>query len=276
MKSIKTIEGKHIKVSGNCWKKRYQIEELIIENGGIYQKDRVTKDTDIFVRGENERFRYGTYGRREEEAKKKIQQGQAITVVDDSEFRKLLEEGKPARCSDTIAGELIEDIVNKRPSKSKPKKKKGKTPSEAEFVRIEEIPGALDREYTTNGRLEQSYLRNKLFGTKKIAKCSIRGMRLPVELLVAAHIKLRSKCTREERLDAENIVFALCLLGCDALYEKGFISVNNNKKVVATDISKTIKDLYRALKKLKGKKCVAWTNDSSVYFLWHFENRFQV
>jgi len=54
-----------------------------------------------------------------------------------------------------------------------------------------------------------------------MSSCSLCGQLLPVELLVAAHIKPRSECSRRERLDFENIVFGVCVLGCDALYEKG-------------------------------------------------------
>ena len=35
----------------------------------------------------------------------------------------------------------------------------------------------------------------------------------------------KSECSRRERLDAEHVVFSLCLLGCDALYERGLVGV---------------------------------------------------
>jgi hypothetical protein len=35
---------------------------------------------------------------------------------------------------------------------------------------------------------------------------------VPLGLMIAEHIKPRSECSRRERLDAENIVFGVCLL----------------------------------------------------------------
>jgi hypothetical protein len=76
-----------------------------------------------------------------------------------------------------------------------------------------------------------------LFGEKDEAICSICKRKLPLSLMVAAHIKSRSECNMQERLDTSNIVFGVCLLGCDAFYEIGLITVNSKGKLkIASDI----------------------------------------
>jgi hypothetical protein len=69
-----------------------------------------------------------------------------------------------------------------------------------------------DRIVQALARTEQSYWRDMLFGTSSDGCCAICGRRLPVDMLVAAHIKQRSECSDDERLDPENVM-AACLLG---------------------------------------------------------------
>ncbi|CAJ1001015.1 HNH endonuclease [Brevibacillus aydinogluensis] len=118
-------------------------------------------------------------------------------------------------------------------------------------------------------RTEQSFLRKVLFGNKKIATCGICGHEYPTSFLVAAHIKKRSKCTPEEKLDFRNIVMPMCKFGCDDLYEKGYITVfegkiiTNNKKIVSPS-------LKNYLDQLKGKECSFWNENRMKYFEWHY------
>ena len=100
-------------------------------------------------------------------------------------------------------------------------------PTKRQFKQAALKGGPLDREHSVLGRVEQSYLRHVLFNGAEHAACSMCGRRLPLGLRIAAHIKPRSECSHAERLDAENIVFGLCLLGFDALYERGLISVGD-------------------------------------------------
>ena len=53
---------------------------------------------------------------------------------------------------------------------------------------------------------------------------------LPAELLVAAHIKPRNLCTEIERLDA-HVATLMCVLGCDALFERGYLRVMDSGKL---------------------------------------------
>jgi hypothetical protein len=189
-----------------------------------------------------------------------IGDGHPLKVVPDYEFRKLIDTGKPARVAGTIAGQPIEWL---------------QTPSKGVFHNITKVRGALDREYTTNGRLEQGYLRAQLLKGKSTSECAICGREFPVELLVAAHIKPRSKCTLREKRDASNIVFPLCLFGCDSLYERGIVGINSKGYVVVIATSSLTKCVKHHLRNIKGRKCGFWTDKNSRYFQWHYERRFR-
>jgi hypothetical protein len=129
--------------------------------------------------------------------------------------------------------------------------------------------GTLDRKVTSSSRVEQAYHRNRLLGRKRSGSCALCGQDIPRTLLVAAHIKKRRDCTRDERLD-NNVVMLNCKLGCDALYEEGFITVNhgvimNGKPYPhSPHVAKNVEELL-------GKPCKAWNESSEPYFRWHRE-----
>ncbi len=87
-----------------------------------------------------------------------------------------------------------------------------------------------DKQVLIKARKEQQTLRFALFGKSKTEKCAICGKTFPVEFLRCSHIKKRCICTEEERKDI-NVVVPMCALGCDELYEKGFIGVADGKVV---------------------------------------------
>lgn len=178
----------------------------------------------------------------------------------DYEFQKLIEKGKPARVASTIAGQPMQWL---------------ETPSEVVFNNICKISGALDREYTVKGRLEQGYLRTQLFKGKSSSNCAICGREFPIELLIAAHIKPRSACTLGEKRDADNIAFPLCLFGCDSLYERGVVSINHKGYAIVATTFKLTKIVGQYLRDIKGKRCEFWTDNNAKYFRWHYERRFR-
>jgi hypothetical protein len=261
MKRIRTIKNRRVAITGRCWIAKKELASRIKAEGGeVTSSYGPNRHTDILVRGRSSVWLYGDFGTKEAHAADLIGEGQKITVVEDYEFHKLLEGGS-ARCSEYIAGQLISWLAP--------------PPSVKVYERIAGIHGPLDREQTIKGRTEQAYLRSLLFGAKYIAPCSICGRKLPIELLVAAHIKPRSECTAYEKRDAQNIVFALCQMGCDALYERGFISVDPNGKVVAVRVAGLPAELRRALQIVRGKVCKVLNEDTVPYFSWHFLRRFQ-
>ena len=76
-------------------------------------------------------------------------------------------------------------------------------------------------------RLEQHQLRARLLQGEATGCCRLCGIQLPAALLVASHIKPRNLCSHEERLDP-SIATLMCLLGCDSLYERGYLRVRDD------------------------------------------------
>jgi hypothetical protein len=260
-KTLKTIKGLTVAITGRCWKIRPDLAALIRKAGGrVTSSYSVTRSTDVLVRGASESWAFGTYGEKEDAAARLIQAGQQLFVVDDYEFEKLIEKARPARLSTVLAGQPTEWFRPVRNDKA--------------FIRSCNIAGPLDREYTARGRVEQAYLRSKLFNRAVKAKCALCGDVFPTDLLIAAHIKPRSECALSERRDASHVVFPLCLLGCDSLYERGFVSVGPEGRAVTSsrDLPSSVRN---HLKRISGRKCLSWKKNSSAYFLWHHDRRFR-
>jgi hypothetical protein len=127
-----------------------------------------------------------------------------------------------------------------------------------------------DSETKSYRRLEQGYLKSQLFGKKTIGTCGMCQHDFPVSLLVAAHIKKRSICTLEERKD-RYVVMPMCKFGCDDLFEKGFIAVQEgkvislNKQLLSPIVTKT-------LERLVGSTCSYYNNRTAKYFQAHYEH----
>ena len=243
-KRLTQIKGQYVAFTGFLWCNRFEFQRKLKRAGAIpTPRGRVNQDTTILVRGTSGVWKFGDHGLKEENAARRIRAGQQIDVVQSSEFEKLLEHGRAASPVDRVAGQPIEWLV---------------APSRKAFQRTAVIQGILDREHSAKGRVEQSYLRSKLFGDVEEATCCLCGRRFPLGLMIAGHIKPRSECSRRERLDAENIVFGVCLLGCDALYERGLVSVGAKGKIYISSPATTTRSLSTLLRGLKHRKCAAW------------------
>ncbi|QWV96094.1 hypothetical protein KP005_11955 [Geomonas nitrogeniifigens] len=130
----------------------------------------------------------------------------------------------------------------------------------------------LDERTSVLSRKEQSFLRKHLFRKKVTNFCGICGKEYPVELLVAGHIKPRSKCSIDEKLDYKNIVMPVCKMGCDDLYEKGYISISKGKVVSCPD--KYYTDALKTyVLKIHNLHCLYHSPSNEKYFLWHETNR---
>ena len=123
----------------------------------------------------------------------------------------------------------------------------------------------------TTRRLEQSLLREHLFGNSSSShKCAICLKEFPDNLLHAAHIKKRQNCNEEERKNLD-IVMPLCKLGCDELFEKGFILVDK-KGLVERNQSKDITpDLETYLSEVEGNTCSHFNNFTEGFFLHRYK-----
>jgi hypothetical protein len=254
---LRKIKGEHVAFTGRAWLSRQQLQKVVGRKGGI-PTSHVTAATTVLVRGDSSVWAFGDYGTKELKAAQLIRKGASISLILDSEFRKLMEKGTPARTVGRIAGEPVEWLT---------------TPTKRQFLRTASIKGPLDREHTALGRVEQSYLRHILFKEIDRAKCSLCGRLLPVGLLIAAHIKPRSECSRRERLDVKNIVASMCLLGCDALYERGLISVDQRGRILRSG-AQTSPAVAAVLRAFRGRTCDAWNEARAVYFNWHRMSRF--
>jgi hypothetical protein len=119
-------------------------------------------------------------------------------------------------------------------------------------------------------RKEQGFLRRQLFGRRRYDRCCVCGSELPTDLLVAAHIKKRSLCSHAERLDYRNNVVSMCKLGCDDLFEKGYIFVANG--LVTQNVNRsngTTVSLVAALERVVGRRCGFASTGAHAYFDWH-------
>tara|TARA_Y100001968_G_scaffold202605_1_gene186049 strand:- start:1359 stop:2036 length:678 start_codon:yes stop_codon:yes gene_type:complete len=126
---------------------------------------------------------------------------------------------------------------------------------------------ATDAKIKGHRRLEQGYLRRHLFGRRKLDSCGICNNEYPIAFLSAAHIKKRSKCTQNEKLDL-NVVMPMCKFGCDELFERGYIFVKDGKVKINKERLKSFQ-LSSYCDSLNEKHCKYYNNDTLDYFKWH-------
>jgi hypothetical protein len=141
---------------------------------------------------------------------------------------------------------------------------------EQEFVEVSnELAslGASDRRTQMLARTEQSKLRRLLFGDAGSGTCAICGNAYPVSLLVAAHIKRRADCTEQERNDWKGNVAPMCVFGCDALFERGVITVKKGKVAIGKYALGAAVAAYTG--QLSDRECAHWGDASAKYYMWH-------
>jgi hypothetical protein len=143
-------------------------------------------------------------------------------------------------------------------------------PGESEDPGFLVLGGDLDATTLTCVRREQRKLRVQLLGHAEAADCSLCRRTVPVNCLRAAHIKRRSECDERERRDLANIMLA-CTLGCDHLFELGYIYVDPRGAIRGSAASSATEALREALARLEGQVCTAHRAASEPYFAWHRE-----
>ena len=119
-------------------------------------------------------------------------------------------------------------------------------------------------------RLEQGLLAEHLFGSDSEKKCSICLKIFPRNLLHTAHIKKRQNCTEQEQKDL-NVVMPLCKLGCDDLFEKGYILVNEDGIVEANHNKKLTNVVNDYILGVEGNSCAHFNEITSVYFQHRYD-----
>ena len=118
-------------------------------------------------------------------------------------------------------------------------------------------------------RREQRLLRRALGLGGGSHQCALCGRELPDGLLVAAHIKKRSKCSHEEKIDIPAVAMIACALGCDALFEHGYVVVNDEGIIEITGRVAEGTHLHDVAQRLEGRTVVGPSKDSDRYFRWH-------
>jgi hypothetical protein len=143
---------------------------------------------------------------------------------------------------------------------------------EAEASEISAVVAATDAPASGFRRLEQQMLRAKLLKGSTIGQCRICQTLLPAELLVAAHIKQRRLCTTEERLNP-HIATLMCKLGCDPLFEAGFLRVMDSGKVYRmVGEGTSLEPLKSRLQMFEGKTIEFLSPTERSFFAFHRES----
>ncbi|WP_417439640.1 hypothetical protein [Idiomarina abyssalis] len=136
----------------------------------------------------------------------------------------------------------------------------------------------------TTRRREQYQLRNYLVTNSdlieigedsKACKCLICNRYFPVNLLIAAHVKRRADCTPDEKRDFENIAMLQCG-GCDQLFEKGYIVIDDEGTVTRNERYEVSEDLQKKLARVSGNKTDYFVkgNSNRLNYLQHHRKSF--
>lgn len=133
----------------------------------------------------------------------------------------------------------------------------------------------LDARAETFWRIEQGYLRACLLDGEDEGVCDLCCRSFPAELLVAAHIKPRHECTDQERRDIPSVVMLACSFGCDDLYERGLLGVDDEGGILASRYDGGSTTVRRYLAGMRGRRVRhAWPRGRG-YFAWHREHVFR-
>ncbi|NVM98968.1 hypothetical protein [Arthrobacter sp. SDTb3-6] len=133
------------------------------------------------------------------------------------------------------------------------------------------LPGSVwgadepDEQTLTTIRLEQGYLRKNLLRGRLKAPCAICGEELPARLLIAGYIKPRPNTSEAERLDFAASAMLTCALGCDALYEWGYVVVDAGGTIRAGQPAETER-IANAVKALVRRHCAAFNEHTAACF----------
>ncbi|MFD1210995.1 hypothetical protein ACFQ36_02930 [Arthrobacter sp. GCM10027362] len=146
------------------------------------------------------------------------------------------------------------------------------SPSSSQYLQAP-VPPQLptDIQVIASQRAEQRYLRAVLLAGGN-SRCSLCGRQLPAALLVAAHIKPRAECNDDERLDFRAAAMLACTLGCDALFEHGFMAVDVDGVIHAAESGHP--DLQDVLRRLNGNPCPAHSAATAPNFQSHWRSKF--
>lgn len=167
----------------------------------------------------------------------------------------------PPELGGPLANFLSAGFLRMQQSRERVAESKGERPTgQQSDLPTTDIAGSMFR------RAEQRYLRQALLA-RYGNQCALCGRVLPESLLVAAHIKLRSESSEAERLDFEAAAMLACSLGCDALFEQGYLTVDDGGRVRTTPANDP--ELLPVLDQLGGLHCLAFSEATKENFEFH-------
>jgi hypothetical protein len=150
-------------------------------------------------------------------------------------------------------------------------------PAQHDGPDYDEYVAAVDRDLDApseaSRRVEQAFLRKVLLGGRTAAACAFCGRTLPADLLVAAHLRRRADLSRDERLRFRDIAVLACTLGCDAFYELGYLSVDEQGLLLVS--SAVHPDLAAHLVALGGRTFANTSSAHRQYLAEHRSTRFR-
>lgn len=266
MTRLRSIRGYNIALTGICSRPRTELVRLVKQRGGIItSKARVTSEPTILVRGTSKRWFFGGHGMKESSLAWHIRDGLRGHLVYADAFEAFLSRGTPMPTAEFIAGEEVASL--------KEAYRAGDGETYGGLIRPQQRVAPGERVVETRQRTEQARLRTLLLGGDESGRCMLCGTRLPAGLLVVAHIKPRAHCTRTEQADFPSILMIACQLGCDALYERGYVTVDERGKLrIAQASERSVRS--QLVNRFKGKSFGGDTESRQPYFEWHRQFRF--
>ena len=135
--------------------------------------------------------------------------------------------------------------------------------------KVQEALQALDKtdskSHTSKRRVEQQLLREFHMGERETT-CSLCHSTLPNALMVAGHIWERHKIKDDETRKDPDVVMPVCKLGCDELFEKGFIVVDEDGSIVSDKKHIDTEPLVEFAQRYEGKKCLHFNEKTKRFF----------
>ena len=254
LRRISTLRGKVVAITGtgeSPGSRRDLISDIKRCGGRLTADGNVTRATEILVRGESPFWKHGNHGTKEEKAASLIRKGADLSMILSQDLRRLCA-GKAVLESAIVAGVPVNQLR-----------------MEASYNGL-----ALDVRGVAVRRGEQSSMRRVVIGDGKTCRCALCGKVFPTSFLVAAHIKPRQYCSPSEKRDIKNIGMPCCQFGCDALFERGFVTVDKTGRIIVSRVKPGATDLSAFLRQLSTRRCRCHTSESENYFDWHRRFRF--
>jgi hypothetical protein len=128
--------------------------------------------------------------------------------------------------------------------------------------------GATDAIASVLVRKEQAKLRKLMIGAAATVRCAMCGRVLPPDFVHVAHVKRRSVASHAERNNLRNAMLA-CVAGCDALFEHGYVYVDDDGIIRASARAGSSTDVRALAAALENRRCTAFDAKSQEFFAWH-------